>query len=55
MVADVPSCENCDERCVWVIRATRLISGEVLAVGTRTLTCTMSPADAPAQNGHAAG
>lgn len=50
IVADVPSCENCPARLVWVIRATREISGDGVAVGIRTLTCTMSPFDAPAQN-----
>ena len=52
IVAAVVSWLNWDERSVWVMRA---ISEEAVAVGSRTLTCTMSPALAPAQNGHAAG
>lgn len=55
IVADVLSCENCDDRAVWVMRAASEISGDTGAVGTLTLTCTMSPGAAPAQNGHAAG
>jgi hypothetical protein len=55
IVAAVADWLNWDDRSVWVMRAMRLISGDVAAVGSRTLTCTMSPTDAPAQNGHAAG
>lgn len=50
IVALVPPALYCDCRRVWVIRAVRLISGDVTAVGTRMLTCTMSPGLAPAQN-----
>ena len=46
---------NCEVRAVWVMRAVSEISGDVAAVGSRTLTATMSPTAAPAQNGHAAG
>lgn len=53
MVAEVPSWLNWRARLVWVIRAVRLISGDVAAVARRTLTVTMSPAAAPAQNSHA--
>ena len=49
-VADVPSWLNCPARLVWVILAAMLISGDTEAVGIRTLTCTMSPTLAPAQN-----
>lgn len=55
IVALVPSWLNWLDRAVWVIRAVRLISGEADAVGRRRFTCTMSPAAAPAQNGHASG
>lgn len=55
IVALVPSWLNRLLRSVWVILAVSEISGDVAAVGTRMLTCTMSPGDAPAQNGQAAG
>jgi hypothetical protein len=53
--ASVVAWLNCELRSVWVMRAVRLISGDVAAVGSRTFTVTMSPTDAAAQNGHAAG
>ena len=50
-----PSVSHLICRRVWVTRAMTDTTGDVLAVGSRTFTATMSPAAACDHSGHAAG